>query len=742
MKNAMKGLALATALLAGAPACSNSDDSSSALGNIDALVILQRPKRNDGGDIFQYTSYIPGARIIKLEPPTADGTITTICCDKAGAEFANMDINSYDISFDAQSIVFAGKLSDSTTYGLYIVQVADGSVTSLMTDPGRDYVNPIFLPDNKIMFTSNSVVEPGAPQFLDEYERGTTTQMGIIDVAGTNEALGPRGLSHRTAPSLTSDGRVIFTQWDHLGPMNAGHLMFMDPDMTSLREAFGKEGDSPSNSTLKAQEIAPGRMIGIATARNRTVNAGALIDIRLGIPSTDADGNVRADTSMSEANATYRLLTPDVPLDNSPSSDTVGRYYDAYPLDQKDQPQLLVSWADGTVETSTLEAAGLSANFGVYLYDSVTLERHPILDDPDMWDIFPRPLQPRSAPNATTSVSDNTLNGETLFGAMNTYVSTLHTFNPGEIYGVRLMEGFSGEEGFGRQFGTPRFEGHANLGVAPLAGDGSFLAKVPANIPIHMQAVDVYGMSLFNEPVWVSGRANESRVCGGCHESRSATTVINPGITQAAAIGPVEMYGTVPRLQRLSFNYTRDQIMGVAWDKVLQPIFDAKCVSCHNGVPGPANPSYTISDPTTGANVTWTFDLRGQQVTLAVGATMLYGYTASYLSMAGPDMEEIEDGGLMLSGNFQVYMNPEDAHGSINTQILNPVQQFPTQDATKRAFTTVPHAVEQNFPVDLTPDEYYAMTLAADMGVNFYSRENNPHDLGDYGSDTFPTPSN
>ena len=51
---------------------------------------------------------------------------------------------------------------------------------------------------------------------------------------------------------------MIFTQWDHLGPENAGHLMFMNQDMTELREAFGKEGTGASNSTLKAREIAPG----------------------------------------------------------------------------------------------------------------------------------------------------------------------------------------------------------------------------------------------------------------------------------------------------------------------------------------------------------------------------------------------------------------------------------------------------------------------------------------------------
>ncbi|HEY5947679.1 MAG TPA: hypothetical protein VIV40_19380, partial [Kofleriaceae bacterium] len=618
--------------------CSN-DDNSGPLGNVDSLVILQRPKRNDMGDIFQYTSYLPTARLVKLSPPTADGTLTTLCCDKAGSEFAGIDISSYDISFDAKEIVFAGKLNGNEHYGLFRLTLADSSVTQIMTDPGRDYVNPIYLPGNKIMFTTNLAVTNTAidpvtnqaidskpAQHVDEYERGTTLQVGTINIDGTGEVLGPRNLSHRTFPTLTSDGRVMFTQWDHLGPVNAGHLMFMNTDMTELREAFGKEGTGAANSTLKAHEISPGRFVAIATSRDRTIQSGALIDIRLGTPST-VDGIVRADTAMSEQNASYVMLTPDVPTDREPSANTIGRYYDAFPLNGKAQPDLLVSWADGPVESGVLGSAGLAANFGVYLYDSKTLQRHPILDDPEMWDIFARPLLPRAAPPVTSSSIDNSLGGQALIGAMNVYQSSLTTFQPGSIYGVRIMEGFSSEEGFPEMFGTTMFEGQANLGVARVAADGSWLATVPANVPLHLQAIDVFGMSRENEPVWFSARAGESRVCGGCHENRAETTVINPGITQAAAIGPTDAKGLVARSRRLSTDTelsspttAPDRLVGMAWNKAIQPIFDAKCTSCHNGVAGPANPTYQIVDPATGTVVsTFTFTLTSTPVTVDYG---------------------------------------------------------------------------------------------------------------------------
>src|SRR5262245_20538673 len=135
VKNHIKSIAIGAALFTFAGiGCSNDD--SGPLGNVESLIILQRPKRNDNGDIFQYTSYIPGARLVQLSPPTADGTLTTICCDQ-DPDFKKVDISGYDISFDAKSIVLSAKLNDNGKYGLFLLQLADGSITQIATDPGK-----------------------------------------------------------------------------------------------------------------------------------------------------------------------------------------------------------------------------------------------------------------------------------------------------------------------------------------------------------------------------------------------------------------------------------------------------------------------------------------------------------------------------------------------------------------------------------------------------------------------------
>jgi hypothetical protein len=92
--------------------------------------------------------------------------------------------------------------------------------------------------------------------------------------------------------------------------------------------------------------------------------------------------------------------------------------------------------------------------------------------------------------------------------------------------------------------------------------------------------------------------------------------------------------------------------------------------------------------------------------------------------MAGPDMEAIEKNHLTITGTLKVYMNPQDAHGSLVIRKLNPTRLFPNP-STQRAFTTTPHLTALG-KTDLSPLQFYALILACDMGVNYYARENNP----------------
>ena len=98
-------------------------------------------------------------------------------------------------------------------------------------------------------------------------------------------------------------------------------------------------------------------------------------------------------------------------------------------------------------------------------------------------------------------------------------------------------------------FGTTEFDGQSRYGEIPVQADGSFAAVVPGNVPFHIQLVDKFGMSLANESIWISGRAGEQRFCGGCHENRTESSFIAPGV-QENVLGTAVNLDT-PRPQRV-----------------------------------------------------------------------------------------------------------------------------------------------------------------------------------------------
>src|SRR5262249_16485843 len=86
---------------------------------------------------------------------------------------------------------------------------------------------------------------------------------------------------------------------------------------------------------------------------------------------------------------------------------------------------------------------------------------------------------------------------------------------------VRIIEGFSSEATKGvTMFGLTMDEGAAILGETPIYNDGRWLAEIPPYIPVHLQPIDKWGMSIRNQRLWIQGMPGEDRRCVGCHEQR------------------------------------------------------------------------------------------------------------------------------------------------------------------------------------------------------------------------------
>jgi hypothetical protein len=109
------------------------------------------------------------------------------------------------------------------------------------------------------------------------------------------------------------------------------------------------------------------------------------------------------------------------------------------------------------------------------------------------------------------------------------------------------------------------------LGEAEVYSDGSAAFEVPARTPVYFQAIDTNGHVVQTMRSWSTLQPGEIFSCVGCHESRlEAPPVVTRSI--ASKRGP----------QVLSAFYDVPADVGFSYTKVIQPIWDKNCVSCHN----------------------------------------------------------------------------------------------------------------------------------------------------------------
>ena len=279
MNRTWMSVALATLLLA----CSGGDPDDSVLPGVQAVVFVKRAFITEGGghnvtggngQTIDYLRYEPGGGLYVLSPPTPDGTLTNLT-----EEFEGVDINGMDLSFDATQVVFSMRTADSRHYHVYVANV-DGSGVRQLTFGDWHDVKPIFVPGDRIAFVTNQpFTEMGTR--ADEYNHSrVVTQLATIsvDAGDADRRLCAQNLSHSADPFLMSDGRVGFSRWEHLGPLNDVKLMAMNPDCTQMVGLAGT-GGKPGNSLVQFQEIDPGQFIGVVTSRRGTIQAGAFVHL-------------------------------------------------------------------------------------------------------------------------------------------------------------------------------------------------------------------------------------------------------------------------------------------------------------------------------------------------------------------------------------------------------------------------------------------------------------------------------
>jgi hypothetical protein len=124
---------------------------------------------------------------------------------------------------------------------------------------------------------------------------------------------------------------------------------------------------------------------------------------------------------------------------------------------------------------------------------------------------------------------------------------------------VRFVEGVAAS--------TQRPASGKLLGEVPIAGDGSYHVKLPANAPVQLQLIDVDGLALRSSP-WLWVRNHAAQGCVGCHEDPERTPPNR--LMQAFATPAADLSVRPVATHTVS-----------ATD--LAPIIESTCVPCHRG---------------------------------------------------------------------------------------------------------------------------------------------------------------
>lgn len=755
---ALASLVLLTGGLIGHGALSGcgGDEAATSSADVSAILFIKRQHTvvtpegvkvdvaGGNAQVVDYDRYVPGGSLVLLSPARPDGALKNIT-----AEFPDADFNGADISFDAKQVVFSMKRDANDHYHLYTAQLTEGPNGKFeihqRTGGNQDDINPIYIAGGRIAFVTNEMYTAMGTR-ADEYEHDrAVTQLATISVDGgdADRRLASQNLSHTVAPFVRYDGKIGYCRWEHLGGVNDVKLFAANPDGTQMLAIAGQH-DKPSNSLFTPREIEPNVMIAVATTRNRTIHAGALvkIDARNAADPVCLDATIRDKTGhacVDEEHVKYEILTPDVPTENVASP--VGRYREPSVLPDG---RILVSWADGPVN-DLAEQSATPPDFGIYVFDPKTKKNQLVYNARETWELNALPVTPRIEPPVIGDVigKNQDTSAPVRIGSVDVTKTSLADMVKGSKYGdqgvtldaalrdavkVRVIEGFSSEGAKGvTMFGLTMDEGAAILGEATVYKDGSWLAEIPPYVPVHLQPIDKWGLAIRNQRLWIQGMPGEDRRCVGCHESRSGVGTPRLGQNPTVAEQRQAEKFLEPIGDRLELPWTIDKTRYPDSNPkiVIQDILNAKCVQCHDGGANDpfAGKAYTVSLGVRGSGETKPYtipylDLTDRAVEV-VYDRKLESYPASYVSLFFPSAMKMGMGDAVPTGD----MPPEwaivnNARESALIKKLN----------VKAADGTFAYGTETMHPEDkgvtLTDEERGYLIRSIDLGGQFYARQN------------------
>ncbi|MEM9101030.1 MAG: hypothetical protein AAGB12_01800 [Pseudomonadota bacterium] len=503
------------------------------------------------------------------------------------------DVADPDVSFDGQKVVFSMRRPQDVSWNIWEYLIQTDELRAILIDDTADDLEPAYLPDGRIVFTSNRQARTQAVQlaegkvpyrFVDEYERETVLNLHVMSANGSNIEQISFNQSHDRNPSILSNGKILFSRWEHVGGVNRMALFTIDPDGSDLFVLYGSH--SPGEAYYNAHEAEDGSIVSLLMPLSDTFEGGALIRIDSNRFSEFEQPDNSFAAELDENSRGHRQIIANPSIERGISLD--GRYATPFPL-WDGTSRILAAWTPNNTEliinpeTGDEEERLGDPNYGLYLIDTLTGTSRPIITSnqipgQDLVDIesaiitgavalierevpiIKPPLFSAPELSTTDSLPTGLLNVfsvydtdelERMGAAVLASSETIPTQVASEgdsrasIANLNLLKDpmqTSAAERPARFFRVTRaIETPANfssnaigdtswemqqiLGYGVVEPDGSLQVDVPADVAIAISVLDEKGRAFYPHTSWLQVRAGETRSCNGCHSPRRGNAI-------------------------------------------------------------------------------------------------------------------------------------------------------------------------------------------------------------------------
>jgi HEAT repeat protein len=433
-------------------------------------------------------TYRLGTNLYKLSPARPDGRVTALTYFKEGY------VADCEVAWDGQTILFCRRGgADDPWWHLYRVN-ADGTGLRQLTHGPYHDVQPVFLPDDRILFSSSRI------GMRDEYHGYPATGLTVMNPDGSDLHCIGFNLGRDNEPTVLHDGRIGFSRlelfYSRLKTELTVQAVF--PDGTRNVTLYGPERRSFWRQVTRASGEkwwgeAPPRHRVLRLTQPQPLDAHRLLCMSTGGATVLGPGRYRERVLPRDGN---RSITSAFPMPDG---------------------RIVCASSPRTYRKQDVD-------LGLYQLDPASGQLTLIYNDPETADFEPRPLAPRPRPPLLQETREES--GFTArFMCGSARLSRIDEVKErGKL--VRIIEGLPpvARHHTHNSLKGEAWKNHTGtrarvLGTVPLAADGSFHVEVPADRLLHCQILDSDRRVVGNQLIWMYARPGETRSCLGCHET-------------------------------------------------------------------------------------------------------------------------------------------------------------------------------------------------------------------------------